>query len=142
MKVILLKEIQNLGKNGEIVQVANGYAKNYLFPKRIALLAVQANIKDIKNNNNIIDKNRCKELNSLDNTSVIIPVKLKDKENIYGSINSKSISKVFKQLNLQVNIKHLETDVLIRKVGKYKFLFNNKRYNIKTIIHVLLVEKK
>jgi len=143
MKVILLKEIKNLGKNGEIVDVRNGFAKNHLFPKQLALLAIKKNIDSLKKNSNIENLNlKTNNLNKLNNTSIIIPMKVKENNELYGSINIKFLDKVFKKLNLLLNVKHIDSEVLIKKIGKYKLEFKNKIYNFKTTIFIILVEKK
>lgn len=143
MKVILLKEIKNLGKNGDIVDVRNGFAKNHLFPKQLALLAIKKNIDSLKKNSNIENLNlKTNNLNKLNNTSIIIPMKVKENNELYGSINIKFLDKVFKKLNLLLNVKHIDSEVLIKKIGKYKLEFKNKIYNFKTTIFIILVEKK
>ena len=143
MKIVLLKNIKNLGNEGDIVDVKNGYAKNHLFPKELALLAIKNNIDNIKRNKNIDNANlRSNEICKLDNTSILIPIKVKENDEIYGSINTKSLDKIFKKLNIPLNIKHLESEVLIKKIGKYKLIFNNKKYGITTTIYIVLIERR
>ncbi|MCL4428237.1 MAG: 50S ribosomal protein L9 [Deltaproteobacteria bacterium] len=83
MKVILKEDVQNLGFMGEKVNVADGYARNFLMPKNLAIPATNSNVKTVEHEKKIIDKKKAKitsELteikNNLEKIEITIPVKV------------------------------------------------------------------
>ncbi len=115
MKVLLIKKIDKLGDKGAQVEVSNGYAKNYLIPFSKAVLATT---KNINNSFKIIDqKYSLKDYNVLNNTTIIIPVKVKKNDDIYGVINLLKLSVIIKKLKLKLNIKDLSASIFLRKIG-------------------------
>lgn len=84
MKIILLEKIEKLGNISEIIEVKNGYAKNYLIPQKKALIANKENIllqeEKIKNKK---EKNIFSTKHSLQNTNIIIPVTAKNNDELY-----------------------------------------------------------
>lgn len=148
MKILLLKNIKNLGNFGEIVTVKNGYANNYLIPSHIAITATKKNIKEIKKedaytensiNKKIIDEE--KEVNEINNLNIILPVTTKNNENIYGSINNNKIFKVFKSLGINIKKQNIDKNLLIKKTGNYKILLTFKK-NLQATIFLMVVKNK
>lgn len=140
MKILLTKDIKKLGEIGKIIEVNSGYAKNYLIPTKKAIIANKENllkfikIKIDNKTNNVDDK--------INNTSIIIPVTPKNDNEIYGSITPKSLAKIFKKLNLQVNSKNINKNISIRKIGKYKLEIKNKKTNNINNIYIILIKNK
>lgn len=138
MKIILLKKIEKLENVGKIVEVKDGYAKNYLIPQRKALLANKKNIlqqKDIfKTKKNNID------FTNIYNTLIFIPVTAKDNNELYVTYNKSKITKIFKKLNINIKEKNIIKDVFIKKLGTYEIEI--KEYNKENAKINLIFTKK
>lgn len=146
MKIILLKKIKNL-EIGTITTVKNGYAKNFLIPSQIAIIANKKNIEKIekieKTTLNIEKKSKYlsqKDLKKINEINIIIPAIVQNNDKIYGSINKQRLFNIFKYLDIKINIKNLITPLLIKTTGDYKLEFKNKEYNITTIIYLTLMK--
>ncbi|MDP2762966.1 MAG: 50S ribosomal protein L9 [Enterobacteriaceae bacterium] len=149
MKIILLENIKNLGNFGDSVNVKNGYAKNYLFPFKKAMTANKDNVikfkKEKDSMENSIKEQISKEtykINELNDISIIIPVPAQDDENIYGSINSTKILKIFKSLNINIKKQNLDKNIFIKKLGNYKLTLNFKKNTIKTKFFLMVIKNK
>ncbi len=138
---MLLKTLNKFGMKGEIIDVKNGFAKNYLIPKCIATQIFKENIKDLTK---LIEKRTESYLFShynfeLNNITIILPVKVKSNNEIYGVINNSKLSKIIKFLKLNLNIKDLTTNFFLKKIGNYKIEFFNKKTNIITNVYLMLI---
>lgn len=125
MKVILLKDVKGLGKKGDLVNVKDGYARNYLLPKEIAIEATEGNLRTLKEKKKIEKKKREEEYNKalelkkkLDETSVIIKGKAGEGGKLFGSITSKDISAALKkQHNIEIDKRKIELNDNIKTLG-------------------------
>lgn len=126
MKVILLQEVKSLGKKGELVNVSDGYARNFLFPRKLATEAnAQAmneykNAEDSKNYKIATQKAQANHNKSqLEGETLVIKAKGSG-EKLFGSITAKDISGVIKQ-NYQINVdkRKIEIPKDIKSFGKY-----------------------
>lgn len=125
MKVILLQDINSLGKSGEVKEVSDGYARNFLLPKKLVQIATPQSIKDIKVKRN---EERQKEQADLKRLQKIAQ-KLKDKKliilakekegKLFGSITPKDVALAFEKENLEIPEKSIIIKETIKKVGKY-----------------------
>lgn len=139
MKVLLLENIKNLGEKGSVVNVTSGYARNYLMP---LLKAVSFNSKSINDfNKKVKDLNKTfiNVYKELDNTTIIVPVKIKKGNEIYGSFNSIKLSQIIKKLKLNLSIKNLINNVFFKNIGNYKVEFKTKEKNKNINIFIILV---
>ena len=145
MKVILLQDVKSLGKKGEVVEVSDGYAKNFLFTKKLGIEANGKNMNDLKlqkaNDEKIALQNLqdAKDLAELIATKTVV-VKLKSGEGgrTFGSISSKEIAQELKsqhkididkkKISIQDNIKNFVTYPVVIK------LFSEITANISVII--------
>ena len=126
MKVILNKTIENLGSEGEILIVKDGYARNYLIPKRLAKRATKVNIvatqKDIKNKQNKDAKTRdnLEALGQqLDKLSLKFELKAGEEGRLFGSVTSQMIVDAIAKKGYTVDKKEVELAETISHVGKY-----------------------
>ncbi|WP_338967841.1 50S ribosomal protein L9 [Spiroplasma endosymbiont of Lonchoptera lutea] len=114
MKVILLKNLKNYGKKNDIITVADGYAKNYLLPQKIAIVAssqalVQLGKQQQKFDNEVNEKKLENEALKLEIEKIILNFDLKiNKNKVFGTITSKQIiEKLSQEYNIQVDKKQL-----------------------------------
>jgi len=126
MKVIILKDVKKIGRQGDVVGVKDGYARNYLIPNGFALVANKDNmqrLKKIKKTRMLMEeKERDKALKmkeKLDNTSVTITVEAKEDDEIYGSINETHIVKALKEEGFELERRQIKFDAPIKKLGAY-----------------------
>jgi large subunit ribosomal protein L9 len=127
VKVILLKDIKDLGKTGEIKELADGYARNYLIPRGLAVEATPDKLKEIEEKNLKTQKNKQKEMASaealkdkLNGKSVQISLKTGGGDKLFGAVTTKEIAELIeKQLKIKVDRKKIELDEPIKHLGDY-----------------------
>jgi len=127
MKVILSKDVENLGKIGDIVSVKNGFARNFLIRKGLALEAIPKNLKKMEQDKKREEKireeerKRAEELSlNLKGVSLTIPVETKDDESLYGSISPSEICEVLGKEGIEIDKKTILMDLPIKNLGIYE----------------------
>ena len=129
MEVILKQDIQNLGYKDDIITVKNGYGRNYLIPKGLAILATDSNKKVVAENKkqkaykeDKVRNEAAKIAKSLENITLKIGAKAGTSGKIFGSVNAIQISQALKeQFNYDIDRKHIEVDgESIKELGNYK----------------------
>ncbi|WP_342277819.1 MULTISPECIES: 50S ribosomal protein L9 [unclassified Spiroplasma] len=148
MKVILLKDLKNYGKKNDIITVADGYAKNYLLPQKIAIVAssqalVQLGKQQQKFDNEVNEKKLENEALKLEIEKIILNFDLKiNKNKVFGTITSKQIiEKLSQEYNIQVDKKQLVNYQNINTIGINDI--NIKLFNdIFAILKIQVVGKK
>ncbi|WP_343183523.1 50S ribosomal protein L9 [Buchnera aphidicola] len=150
MKVILLISFNKLGNIGDIIQVKPGYARNFLFPKDIAIPAIKKNIEYFENRKKILKE---KLLNKLKKAHTRIKLIKKIKKivifsksgstgKLFGSINSRDISRKLYELGIKVKKSEIKLkNGLIRSLGEYKVLFQPHK-DVSTNINVIVSSKE
>lgn len=127
MKVILLQDIKGVGKKDEIINASDGYARNYLFPKKLALEANNENMLKLKakQNANQYKKNVEKEeatklADKIKNITVKIMVKAGENGKIFGGVTSKEISEnLIKQYSIDIDKKKIILQETIKVLGTF-----------------------
>ena len=127
MEVMLLQDVKSLGKKGEKVTVSDGYARNFILPKKLGVSATAVNLNDLKlkeANQARIEKEQldaAKELQAkIEASPVTLSVKVGEGGKVFGSIASKEIATAFKeQHGLELDKKKILLDENIRTVGNY-----------------------
>lgn len=127
MRVILLKDVKGLGKLGEIKEVADGYARNYLIKNKLALEATDSNINFVKSQIKSLEKKNERKLENakevkeaIESVRVVIKAKAGESGRLFGSITSDDIAKALKeQYNIEIDKKNIETEEPIKLVGEY-----------------------
>ena len=128
MKVILLEDVKTLGKKGEIVNVNDGYARNFILPKKLGLEATGKNLNDLKLQKAHEEK-RAKELleaaqesaRSLEGKAVVIKMKAGEGGKLFGSVSSKEIAAAYKeQHGLEIDKKKIQLSDPIRAFGSFE----------------------
>ncbi|AEE92712.1 50S ribosomal protein L9 [Tepidanaerobacter acetatoxydans Re1] len=127
MKVILLEDVKKLGKKGDLIDVADGYARNYLFPRNLAEEATAGSIKQLKQEKTALERKKQKEIEiakqiaeKLSQTSVTLKVKAGDKGKLFGSVTTKDISDALKkQHKVEIDKRKIEISEPIKSLGSY-----------------------
>lgn len=128
MKVILLEDVKSLGKKGEIVNVSDGYARNYVLPKKLGVEANSANMNDLKLQKANADKVAQQQLESaqqlaatLETKEVVVKMKSGEGGRTFGSISSKEIAAAAKQqCALELDKKKIQLPEAIKALGVYE----------------------
>ncbi|MCL4513928.1 MAG: 50S ribosomal protein L9, partial [Candidatus Eremiobacteraeota bacterium] len=104
MKIILLKEIQNLGQGGELLEVKDGYARNYLFPRKLAIPATSGNLnklEEIRKHQQYRKQKNLEEAKTfavaLAQTEVKLQAKVGEEGKLFGSITTADIARALKE---------------------------------------------
>lgn len=126
MKIILLQDIKNLGKIGDIKNVAEGYARNFLLPKKMVEAATEEVIKKAEVEKAEEKSKKEAELEDLKNLAKKIKdkkitIKSKEKKGkLFGSIGAKDITEAMKKENLEISQSCIIMKEAIKKTGEYK----------------------
>ena len=128
MKVILLEDVKSLGKKGEIVDVSDGYARNYVLPKKLGVEANSANMNDLKLQKANADKVAKEQLEAaqkmaelMETKEVVLKMKSGEGGRAFGSISSKEIAAAAKQqCALELDKKKIQLPEAIKALGVYE----------------------
>ena len=126
MEVILLEDFEGLGASGEIVRVKSGYARNYLFPRGIALRSSKKNravAEERKRNNELKSKrlNKANEslANKINKTELTFEVQVGDEEKMFGAVTSKDIHSALEEKGITLDKNAILLDESIKALGIY-----------------------
>ena len=127
MKVILLKDVKSLGKKGEIVNVNDGYARNFILPKKVGLEATGKNLNDLKLQKNNEAKVAQEHLDAakklaeeLKAGKVVLTMKVGEGGRTFGSVSSKEIAEAVKeQMHLDIDKKKIQLKEQIKTLGTH-----------------------
>ena len=126
MKVILLEELQGKGGEGDVVEVARGFANNYLLPNRIAILATKGNLKQLEQRRKNIAKreevriNNANELKAkLEAADITIKAKVGDEGNLFGSVTAQMIADALAEAGVEIDRRRIDTRQSIKVVGEH-----------------------
>lgn len=127
MKVILNKDIKDLGKIGEMVQVKPGFARNFLFPRRLASEATEKRVKEFKHLQLVAEAKKAKAvegrkevLSKIQGQTVKFVVEASDDEKLFGSINALDISRELEKAGFAVDKKDVVLEDTIKVLGQHK----------------------
>ncbi len=126
MKVILRQEFEQLGHIGQVVEVKEGYARNYLIPRNIAYLATASSIQQLeeekKQHVRALDKEKRGSeavAAELEKVSITIQMKVGEDEKLFGSVTSQMIAESLKEKGLTIDKRHIELEDTIKALGIY-----------------------
>jgi large subunit ribosomal protein L9 len=126
MKVILKEDVKKLGNMGQVVDVSDGYARNYLVPRGLAVEASTKNIKSLEHEKRtIIEKakkirNSAQELaDRISQMNLVIKAKAGEEGKLFGSVTSMDISELLKKEGIEVDKKKIFIDEQIKRLGTY-----------------------
>ena len=126
MKVILKQDVETLGSTGDIVNVKNGYGRNYLIPRGLAILATPSNVKVVEEIRRqtahrlerlINDAHElAKQLEKLD---IVIPARVGEESRIFGTVTTQQIAEVLASKGVEIDRRKIELHEEIRALGVY-----------------------
>jgi len=127
MKVILLQDVKSVGKKGDILDANDGYARNFLLPKKMAVEATPANLNNLKLQKNNQEKIAQEQLEAAQNLAkeletkeVILAIKAGEGGKTFGSVSSKEIAQAFKeQCGMEIDKKKIQMTDSIKNFGVY-----------------------
>lgn len=126
MKLILKSEVKNLGKAGSVINVADGYARNYLIPNNLAVEADARNIKMFHDEKKKIETKtktimeEARELSAkLSAISLTLTAKAGDESRLFGSITTMDIAEALKKQGLEIDRKKIILEEPIKRLGSY-----------------------
>ena len=126
MKVILRQNTEGLGQIGEVVDVKDGYARNFLIPRKLAYAALKGNVKALEEEKKTLSKKREQELASaeklaseLEKISVTIQVQVGEEDKIFGSVTAQMISDALKEKGHEIDKRKIEIEESIKALGIY-----------------------
>lgn len=126
MKVILREDIKNVGDMGQTVDVADGFGRNYLVPKGLAVEANLKNIKSLEHARRVIQekakkiKNEAQDLaGKISNMTLVIKAKAGEEGKLFGSVTTMDIAEQLKNEGLEIDKKRISLDESIKRIGTY-----------------------
>jgi large subunit ribosomal protein L9 len=126
MKIILRQDHEKLGKIGDVVEVKDGYARNYLLPRKIGYLATPGNVRALEEEKKQHADRQHKELHQaerlaveLEKASVTLKMKVGEDEKLFGSVTSQMIADALQEKGIIVDKRNIEMDDSIKALGIY-----------------------
>lgn len=127
MKVILNEDVKGKGKKGDVANVSEGYARNYLFPNKLAVEANAGNMKNLQAKQQSDDKKSEQELEEakafkekIESKKIDIKAKSGEGGKLFGAVSSKQIVQRLKEMDLKIDKKKIDLDEPIRTLGVTK----------------------
>ncbi|MCR5516118.1 MAG: 50S ribosomal protein L9 [Lachnospira sp.] len=127
MEVILLEDVKTLGKKGQIVKINDGYARNFVLPKKLGIEATAQNLNDLKLANKRAEKEAAQELaaakelaKKVEESTVTVSMKTGEGGKTFGTISTKEVAEAAKkQLGLEIDKKKMKLDEPIKTLGSH-----------------------
>ncbi|MBW1670790.1 MAG: 50S ribosomal protein L9 [Deltaproteobacteria bacterium] len=148
MEIILKETIPSLGKAGDIVKVANGYARNFLMPKGKAIFANKKNMSQVERQQASIVGKAAKERDEFDalasklgDLKISIPVRVGEMDRLYGSVTNLDIANVIESQGYSIDRKKIQLDEPIKALGEFEVPVKLSP-DVKAIVKVNVVPKE
>lgn len=141
MEVILKKDFISLGYEGDICKVKDGYARNYLIPRNIAVIKNAANLRTLAQMQKSLEKKRAKRKMEAEilkgkivDITVVIPMKVAENGKLYGSVSQQTIVDALKEKEIDINKRDVHMEKHIKELGEFEVeikLYHSVNANIK-----------
>jgi len=148
MRVILLQDVDKIGKKYELKEVKSGYARNFLVPKNLAKPATAEALKWLEVQKEIEEKKAEDALkkvedsvSAIDGQEVVIPVKLGEEGQLFESINAQKISEKMKEMGLEIKKSQIQLADPIKELGEFPVKIKFE-HNLEAEIRVIINEEK
>ncbi len=126
MKVILISDVENVGSVGDVKDVKNGMARNFLFPRKLAIKATEANLKAWESRIEAIRLRKTEVLENakalaekLEGLEISIPAKSGEEDRLFGSVTSQNISDALGEKGFEISRRDIALDGTIKALGTY-----------------------
>jgi large subunit ribosomal protein L9 len=127
MEVILREEVEKLGRRGDLVKVASGYARNYLLPKKLAVAATESNKKIVEQEKQAHLRRDAKEVSEaqdlaklMGSVSVTIAQKAGENDQLFGSVTAGDVAGALEKLGYTIDRRKVHLDEPIKQLGEHK----------------------
>jgi len=147
VEVLLMAEVKDLGVGGDVVNVANGYARNYLFPRKLAAPVTAATKRKLAKMVVEREEKQKKDLlaatekaTALASISVTIPVKVAEGEKLYGSIGAAEMAEAIQKQGVELAKDQLDLDEPVKELGVYDVKVK-LHPEIETAVKIWIVEE-
>lgn len=147
MKIILKQDVEDLGKEGEVKEVSDGFARNYLIPEGMAKRATENKLEEVKQQKKQEEEKRQKELeelqdkvSELDGQEIEVEVKVGEEGQLYSSVSAGKIQNALKEEGFEVKKKQIELEDAIEELGEFTVDLDFK-HNLEAQIRVIVSEK-
>lgn len=126
MKVILIEDVERVGKVGDLVEISDGYARNFLIPKKLAMEATEKNVKALEHKKKLIsDKIKRERKESLElakkinECSITITVKAGEGDKLFGSVTGKDIAEALAAEGIKIDKKKIQLESPLKELGEF-----------------------
>jgi len=126
MRVILSESIGKIGNGGDMVNVKPGFARNYLFPRGLAVAADERNRRQLNHKKRVIDQKQevlaraaMSLKDKIEATSLVVAKRVADQESLYGSVQAKDVELALKDQGIEISRKSIEIDAPIKSLGSH-----------------------
>jgi large subunit ribosomal protein L9 len=148
MEVILREEIENLGRRGDVVKVAPGYARNFLLPKRLAVAANESNKKIVEQEKQAYLRRESKEIGDandlakmMGSVEVTIAQKAGENDQLFGSVTAQDITAALERAGYTIDRKKVNLAEPIKALGDYKVTVKlHREVAVELPVHVIKEE--
>ena len=127
MKILLTENIASLGEIGQIVNVAPGYARNYLLPQGLAIEATGKNVRELEHRKRILAQKREKirqemlsAAEKLNRVTIQMSRKVAEEDKLYGSVSAVDVAKALEEQGFEISRKDIHLDQPIKQLGEHK----------------------
>jgi len=127
MKVILKEDVQNLGQQGDVVEVKPGYARNYLMPQKLAILFTKQQKKSIEEAQRVEERKLEREkdqlesvLKQVENLSLSLKMQSEEDSKLFGSVTKLDIVKLLEENGITIDKKYVDLSSPIKTLGEHK----------------------
>lgn len=131
MKIVLLKDVSSYGKEGDIIEVSDGYARNFLFPQNLAVPATAQAVDAAETKKKTIIKGKKKEIkeagrlaSALDGLEIIVSSKATPEGKLYAAVSAKEVAEAIKKENIKIDPAWVEFSLPIKETGSYEVVIN------------------
>ena len=127
MKVILKEDVQNLGQQGDVVEVKSGYARNYLMPQKLAILFTKQQKKSIDEAHRVEERKLEREkdqlesvLKQVEDLSLSLKMQSEEDSKLFGSVTKLNIVKLLEENDITIDKKYVDLSSPIKTLGEHK----------------------
>ena len=127
MKVILKEDVQNLGQQGDVVEVKSGYARNYLMPQKLAILFTKQQKKSIDEAHRVEERKLVREkdqlesvLKQVEDLSLSLKMQSEEDSKLFGSVTKLDIVKLLEENGITIDKKYVDLSSPIKTLGEHK----------------------